>query len=714
MQKEEHLRCSSQAARNNRYVMGMVPTLNRAALFADESEEYVSPPEPSPGDTVTFRVRTARDNVDEVWIVSEHRRQRLDYEKSEGAFDYYTTQVTIGRDSASYTFHIFSGGIRSVLGKGGLADEGEEPVPFRLCPGFSTPDWAKGAVMYQIYTDRFFRGDPSTDVLDGEYSYMGLPVHHVEDWYQRPECMDVANFYGGDLEGVRRKLDYLKDLGIEAIYFNPLFVSPSNHKYDTQDYDHIDPHFGALVRDEGNLLEGGGRDNTHAQRYLCRVTDRENLEASDRLFCTLVEEAHARGIRVILDGVFNHCGSFNKWMDRDGIYSGREAYEDGAYRSASSPYRSYFRFENEDGWPDNGSYEGWWGYDTLPKLNYEGSEALCSYILSVARKWVSPPYNADGWRLDVAADLGHSEAFNHRFWKAFRHEVKAANPNAVIIAEHYGDASAWLAGDQWDTVMNYDAFMEPMTWFFTGMEKHSDAFIPELIGDSGSFFRSMKHAMGAFMGPSLLCAMNQLSNHDHSRFLTRTNHLVGRVGDFAGDAASEGVDPAVMREAVLFQMTWPGAPTLYYGDEAGVTGFTDPDCRRTYPWGREDTQLLSFHKDAIAMHKEHAVLRKGSVCFLDGGQDYISYARFNRKEQIVCAFNNSGSSMDVSVPVWIAGVPKESEMTRIFVSDETSWSIEPETFPVQGGMVRLHLAPKSAVVLSAVKKVRFAQKPRWW
>ena len=134
----------------------------------------------------------------------------------------------------------------------------------------------------------------------------------MEDWYERPQSMDVGNFYGGDLEGVRRKLDYLKDLGIEAIYFNPLFVSPSNHKYDTQDYDHIDPHFGTLVVDEGDVLAEGNLNNTDASRYICRVTRRENLEASDELFRTLVEEAHARSIRVILDGVFNHCGSFNK------------------------------------------------------------------------------------------------------------------------------------------------------------------------------------------------------------------------------------------------------------------------------------------------------------------------------------------------------------------------------------------------------------------
>lgn len=706
----------SRAMRTARYVMEMNPVLNRDALFADEGPDYVRPVPPEESGKVTFRVRTAKDNVDEVWMVGEHLRERLEFEKTEGLFDYYSTTVKIGRDPLSYHFRIISGASGALLGKAGLAYSSREVVPFRLCPGFQVPEWAKGAVMYQIYTDRFCCGDPSSSVLDDEYSYIGRHVRHVEDWYERPQSMDVGNFYGGDLEGVRRKLDYLKDLGIEAIYFNPLFVSPSNHKYDTQDYDHIDPHFGTLVVDEGDVLPEGNLNNTDASRYICRVTRRENLEASDELFRTLVEEAHARSIRVILDGVFNHCGSFNKWLDREKLYSGQDGYPDGAYRSADSPYRDYFEFgkTEADAWPDNASYSGWWGHDTLPKLNYKGSEKLCSYILSVARKWVSPPYNADGWRLDVAADLGHSEEFNHRFWRAFRHEVKSANPDAVIIAEHYGNASAWLQGDQWDTVMNYDAFMEPMTWFFTGMEKHSDEYNEYLLGDAESFFRSMNDNMCVFMQPSLLCAMNQLSNHDHSRFLTRTNHRTGRVSDYAYDAASEGTDPAVMREAVVFQMTWPGAPTLYYGDEAGVTGFTDPDSRRTYPWGREDQDMLRFHREAIALHREYQVLRTGSFRFLKGERDFISYARFSRNQRIVCAFNNSGKDMDVSVPVWIAGVPAKGRMQQIFSTDSGSWSKEKKKIPVEKGEIRLHLTPKSSVVLMEQQEVKFAQKRRWW
>lgn len=693
----------SKAARTARYVMEMLPTLNLNALFSDESPSYVEPYEPEVGDTVTIRVRTARANVDEVWILSDYIRERMEYERTSGLFDYYTAKIRMGRQSLSYCFEIVSGAVRVILDKRGISDHADSRSRFRICPGFSTPDWAKGAVMYQIYTDRFCRGDETNDVLDDEYFYIGSPVRHIRDWYQRPAAMDVGNFYGGDLEGVRKKLDYLKELGIEVIYFNPLFVSPSNHKYDTQDYDHIDPHIGAIVVDEGEMLPPGERDNGKASRYICRVTRKENLEASDRLFIDLVKEAHSRGIRVILDGVFNHCGSFNKWLDREKIYSMQEDYKEGAYVSGGSPYADFFLFQDTDpsAWPDNDSYAGWWDHDTLPKLNYEGSSKLAEYILSIARKWVSPPYCADGWRLDVAADLGQSEEYNHRFWKAFRHEVKKANPDALIIAEHYGDAGFWLQGDEWDTVMNYDAFMEPVTWFFTGMEKHSDAFRQEQLGNADAFFDSMRNHMCAFMESSLLCAMNQLSNHDHSRFLTRTNHRTGRAADYDYDAATEGVDHAVMREAVVLQMTWPGAPALYYGDEAGLTGFTDPDSRRTYPWGKENRQMLAFHKSAIAMHRDHPVLKTGSIKFLGGGDQYLAYARFDDREQIVCLFYNGNEEITVTLPVWTAGVNPDSTMTRIFLTDEKTYSTKRKTFRVSRGELMAVLGAHSCMVLTS-------------
>ena len=531
--------------------------MKKEVLFCDGTEAYVSPPEPEAGDELQLWFRTAAHDVDEVYL--ENRELCIPMNKviSNKAFDFYEVKYKLEDKPFRYHFKIRSGNEICYYNKWGAESKLVDYYDFKIVPGFTAPDWAKGAVMYQIYTDRFCNGDPDNDVQTGEYFYIGEQVQHVDDWYRDPQPMDVREFYGGDIQGIIDKLDYLHGLGVEVVYCNPLFVSPSNHKYDTQDYDYIDPHVGKIEVDEGRLLDPGENNNIHADRYRTRTTRKENLEASNRLFIKLVEELHKRGMRIIIDGVFNHCGSFNKWLDRELIYESADGYEVGAFVSPKSPYRNYFLFHRtgENEWPGNGSYDGWWGHDTLPKLNYEDSKELEEYVLGIAKKWVSPPYNVDGWRLDVAADLGRSNEYNHEFWKKFRKAVKEANPHALILAEHYGDPSDWLQGDEWDSVMNYDAFMEPVTWFLTGMEKHSDEYRDDLLGNADHFMNAMKHHMANMMTPSLQTAMNQLSNHDHSRFLTRTNHKVGRVGQLGSRAAEEGVSLAVMREAIIMQMT---------------------------------------------------------------------------------------------------------------------------------------------------------------
>ena len=674
--------------------------MNKTALFCDGTEGYVYPPEPKESELVTFRFRTAKDDVDRVGLVTSADTYVMEKECTQGEFDYYTFETRLGEEPFRYCFEVQSGTEKYYYGRCGISREILEYYNFVVVPGFSTPDWAKGAVMYQIFTDRFYNGDKSNDVETNEYYYIGDYSQRVTNWDKYPANMGVREFYGGDLQGVMDKLYYLQDLGVEVVYFNPLFVSPSNHKYDIQDYDYIDPHYGKIVDDGGEVLPNGVTDNSQATKYKKRTTGLKNLEASNELFIKLVEELHRRGMKVILDGVFNHCGSFNKWMDRERIYEGEEDYEPGAYVSADSPYRSYFRFfkEGPENWPYNANYDGWWGHDTLPKLNYEDSVKLENYILYIGRKWVSPPYNVDGWRLDVAADLGRSNEYNHEFWQKFRRAVKDANPNALILAEHYGDPSDWLKGDEWDTVMNYDAFMEPVTWFLTGMEKHSDEAREELLGNI-DFIGSMAHHMSNMLTPSLQVAMNELSNHDHSRFLTRTNHMVGRVEHLGPEAANEYVNKAVMREAVVMQMTWVGAPTVYYGDEAGVCGFTDPDNRRTYPWGHEDQELIAFHKEAIRIHKEHPALKTGSLKILGGEENILSYARFKGHDRIIVVINNRSERAEVKVPVWEAEIPIKCRMKRLLYSYKDGYTTEYEEYLVEDGEVVANMGPHSALVL---------------
>ena len=681
------------------YTCSARPTLHPRALFSDVTNDYRSPAEPMPGDEVTIRLRTGRYNVDKAYLVVDNVEHVMTRVRSESMFDYYEAKINVGTEKMYYYFRVELGRTVCFYNQIGAIKDLNEYYNFQITPGFKTPEWAKGAVMYQIFVDRFYNGDKSNDVLDDEYNYIGEHVCQVKDWNKYPAQMGIREFYGGDLQGVLDKLDYLQDLGVEVIYFNPLFVSPSNHKYDIQDYDYIDPHFGKIVEDEGELLRPGDNDNTHATRYINRVTRKANLEASNEFFAKVVEEIHARGMKVIIDGVFNHCGSFNKWMDKEHIYrDSTDEYEPGAYEKYESPYHNFFKFFSNQ-WPDNNSYDGWWGHDTLPKLNYEGSKELEEYILSIGRKWVSAPYNVDGWRLDVAADLGYSPEYNHYFWKRFREEVKKANPDAVILAEHYGDPYSWLQGDEWDTVMNYDAFMEPITWFLTGMEKHSDEYIPEKKGKVDDFEGAMRHFMASFQTSQLQCAMNELSNHDHSRFLTRTNGTVGRVETHGSEAAEYGVNFGIFREAVVVQMTWPGAPTVYYGDEAGVCGFTDPDNRRTYPWGKEDVVLVDFHRDMIRIHKENEALRTGSLKLLQGEKDILCYGRFNRTQQFVVILNNSDEKKEITKEVWSIGIPKNCKMERLIITTEAGYSLMPKEYEVEDGRITVTLLPHSAAVL---------------
>ena len=675
--------------------------MNRAALFCDETIDYRIPAEPDTGDTVTLRFRTAKDDADYVCVVICGQNVRIGLKKveSRGWFDYYECKLPVGEDALHFYFEITSGEDMCRYNRLGVSDDMGLRRMFTITPGFHVPDWAKGAVMYQIFVDRFCNGDPTNDVVSDEYVYIGFPVEKVDRWNAGLSVLDVDRFYGGDIQGIIDKLDYLQSLRVEVLYLSPVFVSPSNHKYDCQDYEHIDPHYGVIVKDAEGLVDAHAQDNHEAEKYSVRTADPENLKASDEFFAKFVEEVHRRGMKIILDGVFNHCGSFNKWLDREKIYEKHGGYAPGAYASADSPYKDFFKFKDTsaDAWPDNESYEGWWNHNTLPKLNYEGSEELYQYILDIGKKWLSPPYNIDGWRLDVAADLGHSPEMNHRFWKDFRKVVKETNPDALILAEHYGDCSSWLKGDQWDTVMNYDAFMEPLSWFLTGLEKHSDRYDGHLYQNSQAFMSSMLDHMTAFQTSSLMAAMNELSNHDHSRFLTRTNREVGRLDSRGAAAADEDLNYGTFRSAAIVQMTWPGAPTIYYGDEAGVCGWTDPDNRRTYPWGQENQELIEFHRYLVGIRKRNKAFKTGSFKPLLAENGVIAYGRFDAKGRGVVVVNSTGAAKRVRIPVWQVEVAGD-HMRRIMKSTDIRYNVGQVEYPVENGIMVVEIAPHCSMI----------------
>lgn len=627
-------------------------------FYHDETINFREPNEVFWGDTMRVWFRTGRYQADGVFLVLDGEELEMSWDHDHNDFDYYTTRINVSQNTVSYCFRISVEGKEIYYGRNGVCDNEDEIIPFHVIPGFNTPEWQKGAVMYQIFPDRFANGDPSNDVKDGEYIYMDRPVKHF-DWDDSENAVHVWDFCGGDLQGVIDRLDYLHDLGIEVIYFNPLFTSPSNHRYDITDYDNIDPHLG---------------DND--------------------LFASLVQEAHSRDIKIIIDGVFNHCGSDNVWMNR----KCDPRITDGAYGERDSRYHDYFKFTDYF----CTEYECWWDVPTLPKLNYEGSEDLEKDILRIARKWMSAPYNADGWRLDVAADLGHSPEYNHRFWKMFRKAVKSCGENKFIIAEHYGDPSSWLKGDEWDSIMNYDGFMDPVSFFFTGVDKHSDMSNHFLMGNAEAFAASLNDGILAFNADSYLCAMNQLDNHDHSRFLTRTNGRIGRVKDLGPEAAQTDIRTYVLRAAATFMMFWPGAPCIYYGDEAGLCGFTDPDNRRTFPKSPYDQSVFEFFCSVIALRRKCRIVRNGSVKIIYAARGVLAFSRFDRQNSLFCVVSASDADTDVEIPIWVAGragYMENETMSILMQSDRHGFTFEKTDVTAHRGILKVTVPAGGALVI---------------
>jgi glycosidase len=431
----------------------------------------------------------------------------------------------------------------------GLDRDGEWTYDMAQAHPFEIPKWSVGSVFYQIFPERFYNGDPGND------------PQPVEAWKAKPT---TQNFFGGDLKGVRQKLLHLSRLGVEGLYLNPIFEATSNHKYNTTDYLAIDPHFG-------------------------------NLEE----FQNLLNDCHHHGIKVLLDGVFNHTGT------------AFGAFKDVEARGAASLYRNWYTFY---GFPvvqePKPNYLAWWGYASLPKLNDENPEVR-KYLLSVSRYWLAK--GIDGWRLDVPNEVKQS------FWVDFRKQVKSQNKNAIIIGEIWDDASAWLGGRHFDSVMNY-RFREGLLDYLNGKINGQElgyklaqirADYPEQV--SGVLF-------------------NLLGSHDTSRFLTECQG-----------------DKQKLKLAVLMQMTYPGMPVIYYGDEIGMEGAGDPDNRRTMAWDQMDTDLYDYYRKLIALRKHSPELKGGD--FQEVPSNGGTYAFLRDKTLVVLNGTPNSITLQEAVPM---------------------------------------------------------------
>ncbi len=502
----------------------------------------------------------------------------------------------------------------------------------------TTPDWVQDAIFYQIFPDRFARSahNPNDELT-------------FESWDSPPTS---HGFKGGDLYGVAERLDYIKDLGITALYLNPIFASASNHRYHTFDYYNVD-----------ELLGG------------------------NKAFAFLLEKAHKKNIRIVLDGVFNHA-SRGFWQFHHVLENGND-----------SPYKDWFFFDPErlhgkkhwGAYPSpheqkllqhEGSlaavgYHSWWNNPALPKFN-TNTPAVREFLFDVAEHWIK--FGIDGWRLDVAADIDDDS-----FWQEFRNRVRKLNPEAYIVAEIWHESQRWLQGDQFDAVMNYEV-TKPMLAFFGSQHLDQRILNPQANYhglypgiDAHEFANRIDHNLGLYKHDITYAQLNLLDSHDTPRFLS---------------CVSGNKD--ALKLASLFMFAYPGAPCVYYGNEIGLDGEQDPGCRKSFPWDEHkwDKDLLKYMKELIALRKKNPALRRGDFKRLWSADSIYAFSRSYKGQIFVVALNVSESPQQAHVtyeaPVLSRVETKKSPKVIFGEASEIS---------VGDGRLRFMVPPRSGVVL---------------
>lgn len=421
----------------------------------------------------------------------------------------------------------------------------------------TTPYWVQDSIFYHIFPDRFANGDTAND------------PPNVQKWGSPPT---IWGFQGGDLRGIIQNLDYILELGVNALYLNPIFLATSNHRYNTSDYFQIDPRVGTLAD-----------------------------------FHALVDSVHKNNMRIILDGVFNHCGR--------GFFAFLDVLENGD----KSAYKDWFYIKQYpldayDGGGDAQNYIGWWNHKSLPKLN-TGNPKVRNYIFSVARYWIEQ--GSDGWRLDVPNEID-----DDGFWEEFRHVVKSANRDAYLTGEIWDVNPRWANNTHFDGLLNYPV-KDALAAFLQGRE------------NAVQFSQRIDALVKAYPRENLFAMFVPLDSHDTERFKT----LVGR-------------DNSKLKLAFLFQMAFPGAPAIYYGDEIGMDGGKDPDSRRAFPWREStwDLELLQWVRLLVSVRKRTPTLRRGEFVPIQAEDGLYAFARTLGEQNILIVMNASGQERRVEIP----------------------------------------------------------------
>lgn len=684
-------------------------TIDRAALAHDSRDTlYRSPGGAVPAGTpVMLRFRTLHDDVTSVtarvYSVNAGDDQQLAMERVATDVSCYDDelaaqtcdlwQTTLSNDEPDnlwYRFVVEEGDDKVFYADDTPALDGGIGAPSDVVidqswaltvyePDFVAPSWTTAGVVYQIFPDRFRNGDPSNDPQAGELRYDDPVI--VQPWDALPEgyCRRYTDdtcdqephgrdYFGGDLAGVTDKLDYLADLGVTAIYFNPIFDSASNHGYDTQDWTRIDPYFGS---------EADWQD--------------------------LVTQADARGIRVILDGVFNHVSSDSPFFDRYGHYA-----QAGGCESESSAYRDWFYFRPQldgacagaDG-PATVGYAGWSGFDSIPVIHKDLAavqELLLLGADSIVRRWLQA--GASGWRLDVSSD----PTFPDDWWPTSRQVVKETDADALTVAEQWQKDTTLLRqlrGDRFDTTMNY-RFRDAVLGFLAPGLFDRKGF-PASGGptDPIDFANRMLSQQEDYPPQVYRALLNLIDSHDTERALWTLTAGEETTAGREGDAAALADGKRRLQLAALIQFTMPGMPTVYYGDEVGLTGDDDPDDRRPYPWpdlgGSPDDQLLADYQALARLRAGTPALTDGDLRFLYVGTDdegTLAYGRRTEDQAAIVAVNRSAEQQTLTIPA--AGFAPDGTP---FATAYTTGDMQNAVFSVVGQKLVIELPPLSGVLL---------------
>jgi cyclomaltodextrinase / maltogenic alpha-amylase / neopullulanase len=600
----------------------------------------------------------------------------------------------------------FNSGVR-------VASAVPEPPVF-TGPIRDVPDWARDVVWYQIFPERFRNGDPANDPTLESINEGAIPGWRIKDWGSDWYALDTwetekygsvfqsifRRRYGGDLQGILDKLDYLESLGVTAIYLNPVFRSPSLHKYDGSSFHHIEETFGPDPEGDRRMIEAAHETEDPATWV---------WTSADRLFLKLVEEVHRRGMKIIIDGVFNH--------------SGRTffAFEDLRKNGRASRYTNWYSITRwDESLADGFEYKGWFGIHSLPEFRRDESGVDPSYqryVYDITKRWMAPEgevaKGVDGWRLDVAFCLPHP------FWKEWRQHVKGINPEAYITGEVVEIAPDYLRGDEFDGLMNYP-FAYAAVEFFVDRRNQ----IPPSVFD-----RRLAELRDAYPPEITRVMQNLYTSHDCSRLFSIIVNPDMNFRDFGGhfnkskventpsyriDRGGPG-DLATHKQMVTFQMTYLGAPMIYYGNEVGMTGANDPDCRKPMIWDdivyedeavhphagverpREvnaaNAELLEHYRKLIRIRNENVALRRGdyATILVDDARKLFGFSRALGRDLVMVILNNDAAAHDV-----------ELDVTGEFPREFEDLLLSGRRLSARNGKLRFTLPPSGAVVLQAI------------